>query len=236
MINRKILYNYIPGQIFSKYYEKKSKNSINKHYWKDMSENEIWYNMCLCLLSSNVFYELALSVTTVLCEKGLLNHEWINSNVNSIDILSKEMAKPQFEPIRNNGSYRKYRYHISKAKNIVENSKKIYNNDINILNILNKNISEYKKRNSLVNQISGFGLKQTSHFLRNIGCAESLAIIDTHIVKFLGNITKPPILPNKNISKKKYFELEQVLQDICKTLNLELTFFDMAIWEYMRMW
>src|SRR5437870_3801812 len=41
--------------------------------WRNMSELELWEELCLCILSSNVLFETAVSAFLQLAEKGMLN-------------------------------------------------------------------------------------------------------------------------------------------------------------------
>jgi len=68
----------------------------------------------------------------------------------------------------------------------------------------NQKFNENKDmREWLIRSIRGIGYKEASHFLRNIGLGENLAILDRHILKnlkFFGVIEEiPASLPKKNI-------------------------------------
>ena len=85
-------------------------------------------------------------------------------------------------------------------------------------------------REWLVENIKGLGFKEASHFLRNIGF-EDVAIIDFHIIDLLvreGLIKKP-----KSLTKKRYLEIEQVLDEIAKRLDINLAELDLYLW-YME--
>lgn len=85
-------------------------------------------------------------------------------------------------------------------------------------------------REWLVENIKGVGMKEASHFLRNIGYGD-VAIIDFHIIDVLakhGIINKP-----KNLSKKKYLEVERRLEEIAEETGLCLGELDLYLW-YME--
>ena len=100
--------------------------------------------------------------------------------------------------------------------------------------VLEDSSSEQKARLVLISNISGFGLKEASHFLRNIGYSNRLAIIDTHVISFLEEINALKTSQLKTLTPKMYMELEDTLQQICKEWGLLLSVFDMAVWRYMR--
>jgi len=82
-------------------------------------------------------------------------------------------------------------------------------------------------RDWLVKNIKGLGMKESSHFLRNVGF-DNCAIIDFHIIDLLkkhGIIKRPKIL-----TKIKYLEIEEKLRQIGNKTNLTLSELDMYLW------
>ena len=78
--------------------------------------------------------------------------------------------------------------------------------------------------------IKGFGLKESSHFLRNIGIGfGELAIIDVHVRNFLQSIG---LSDEKPITKKTYQELEEKFLELSKQLEIPPEELDIAIWLY----
>src|SRR3990172_3727880 len=94
-----------------------------------------------------------------------------------------------------------YRFHTIRAGYLCE-----ARNNFKHINIDDKNI-----RDLLVQNIKGIGMKEASHFLRNVGF-EGYAIVDFHIVDVLvkNNIIEKP----KTLSAKKYLEIESVLKNL----------------------
>jgi N-glycosylase/DNA lyase len=81
-------------------------------------------------------------------------------------------------------------------------------------------------RDWLVANVKGLGMKESSHFLRNVGFGD-VAIVDFHIVDLLvreGLIEKGPL------SKKRYLEIESVLRDLGKKVGLSLGELDLYLW------
>ena len=106
-----------------------------------------------------------------------------------------------------------YRYH-NRAAYIVLNRK--YAHEL-------KN----KGREWLVRHIKGLGMKEASHFLRNIG-KKNIAIIDFHIIDILAKyklIKKP-----KTLTKTKYLEIEKILEKLAKQAFLSLDELDLYLW------
>jgi len=87
--------------------------------------------------------------------------------------------------------------------------------------------SNEELREWLVKNIKGLGYKESSHFLRNIGF-DNFAIIDFHIVDILvkHNLIKRP----ETLTKKRYLEIENILKEIAKKLELSLAELDLYLW------
>ena len=84
-------------------------------------------------------------------------------------------------------------------------------------------------REWLVKNIKGIGYKEASHFLRNIGFGEKIAILDRHILrnlKALGVIEEIP----KSISRSKYMHIEKDMKDLAKQLNIPISHLDIVFW------
>lgn len=206
----------------------------NNKKWVEMSENELWQELCLCILSSNVPYELAKSVFFHLMKKGYLRLEWMTKTSNSERLIADELSKPLYLPRRVNGSYRKYRFPNIRARDICQAAKIVSSKKDWLSKLLATSTSEREARDSLVANVSGLGLKEASHFLRNIKYSDKLAIIDSHVVSFLKKFEEIPRANAKTITRKNYLELENRLLEICDKKGLDLSIFDMAIWHYMR--
>jgi len=202
--------------------------------WGEMSENGLWQELCLCILSSNVPYELAQSAFYHLKEKGYLRLGWLTATPNSQKIVAKELSKSIYLPKKLDGSHRKYRFPNSRARDICQASEVVSTYKDWLSKLLGASWSETKVRDFLVSNIPGLGLKEASHFLRNIGYSDHLAIIDSHVLSFLRETKLIPQANTKTINRKTYLEIESQLREICSEYGLNLSIFDMAIWQYMR--
>jgi len=108
------------------------------------------------------------------------------------------------------------RFHNNKAKYIVEARGKFFKNP-------------ELKRDWLVKNIKGLGLKEASHFLRNIGLGDDLAIVDRHV---LTNLAKYGAISNipKSISKKQYFDIEEKMRKFSEEIGIPLAELDLLFW------
>jgi N-glycosylase/DNA lyase len=84
-------------------------------------------------------------------------------------------------------------------------------------------------REWLVENIKGLGYKEASHFLRNIGLGEELAILDRHILKnlaLLGVIKEVPNSPTKKI----YLEIEKKMTAFSRESGIPMGHLDLLLW------
>ncbi len=110
-----------------------------------------------------------------------------------------------------------YRFHTLRA-GYIHNARDSFKG----LDIHDENIRE-----DLVRNIKGIGMKEASHFLRNIGMKD-YAIIDFHIADLLvrnGLIEKP-----KTITPKRYIEIEGVLKGLAEETGTSLGELDLYLW------
>ncbi len=110
-----------------------------------------------------------------------------------------------------------YRFHTVRANFLNLARESFRNIDLNSKDV----------REQLVKNIKGIGMKEASHFLRNIGF-KGYAIVDFHIVDILydhGLIEKP-----KTLSPKKYIEIENILKELAEKTNTSLGELDLYLW------
>lgn len=91
-----------------------------------------------------------------------------------------------------------------------------------------KRIADYSQeeaREFMVENIYGIGLKEASHFLRNVGYFD-LAIIDRHLLKFLNEIGASNLKLKK---PKDYYLGENILKSISASLNIQVGLLDLFI-------
>jgi N-glycosylase/DNA lyase len=81
----------------------------------------------------------------------------------------------------------------------------------------------------LVENIKGFGWKEASHYLRNIGYFD-LAIIDRHIINNLVEHKIVDLDPKKGLTKKRYLAVEKILDLLADELDILPGELDLYMW------
>ena len=155
----------------------------------------------------NLFGELCFCILTANfnAEKSIIIQKKIG---NGFIRLSKQLLARRLKQLG-------YRYPNTRAMYIVEARK--FKNSLQF------------SRDWLVKNIKGIGMKEASHFLRNVGF-EDFAIIDFHIINLLIKyklIDKPK---TKALTKTRYIEIENLLRKIAKKLNISLAELDLYLW------
>ena len=89
--------------------------------------------------------------------------------------------------------------------------------------------SPFAAREWLAENVKGLGYKEASHFLRNIGRGEELAILDRHILKnlvLLGVIEEVLNSPSKRI----YLEIEKKMTAFSRQVEIPMGHLDLLLW------
>lgn len=84
-------------------------------------------------------------------------------------------------------------------------------------------------RDNLVTEFKGLGYKEASHFLRNIGYGDNIAILDRHILKNLVKVGVIEKIPT-NITPKLYFSIEEKMREFCQRVGISLAQLDLLFW------
>lgn len=86
-----------------------------------------------------------------------------------------------------------------------------------------------QRRDFLVKNFKGIGLKEASHFLRNVGLGDSFAILDRHILKNLKEIGIIDEIP-KSLSNRRYKEIEEKMRIFSSEIGINMKYLDFILW------
>ncbi|MCM8786914.1 MAG: N-glycosylase/DNA lyase [Candidatus Omnitrophica bacterium] len=196
--------------ILKKLYQKKKAQIISRldEFKKilNKSEKHIFKELCFCILTPQSKAKVADRLINRLYNSGLLFK------------ANKFQLQKYLKPIR---------FYKKKSEYIVNCRKKIFLEQ-KIKDFLTKN-NPLVIRNWLIKNIKGIGYKEASHFLRNIGLGENLAILDRHILKNLkkyGVIKKIP----KTLTPKRYLKIEEGFKKFSDKINIPLSHLDLLFW------
>ncbi|MCK4699390.1 MAG: N-glycosylase/DNA lyase [Bacteroidales bacterium] len=179
-----------------------------KSVWNEADEKRLFQELAFCLLTPQSKAENAWKTIIKLTE----NNKLFEANTSSI---SNDLNLVRF---KNN-----------KASYLVEAREMFFNNSKGIRETLSEFTSVCEKRKWLNNNIKGYGLKESSHFLRNIGFVEDIAILDRHILKNLKKFNIISEIP-KSIPEKKYFQIESQMKKFSNEIRIPLGHLDFIFW------
>jgi N-glycosylase/DNA lyase len=95
-----------------------------------------------------------------------------------------------------------------------------------ILRVIRLKMDPVLARKWLVQNVEGLGMKTASHFLRNAGGVKELAIVDTHVMKFL------KINQNLIKSSHHYSVIEEHFQHVASLLGVSVFNLDSVVWAW----
>lgn len=165
------------------------------------------------------FYELAYCILTP------------QSSAKNADLTITELQRDQFyekgfDPtsyLRNSAHY--IRFHNVKSARLLR-MRELFPT---LLPLLILDIPAYDLRGAVLEKVSGFGLKEASHFLRNIG-KRNLAILDRHILKHLFRLGVIEEIPTNAPTGKRYLAIEEQWLKFCEEVSIPLDELDLLFW------
>jgi N-glycosylase/DNA lyase len=84
-----------------------------------------------------------------------------------------------------------------------------------------------ERRRWLVKTFKGMGLKEASHFLRNVGMS-GLAILDVHIINGLRK--RKLIPPEKTLTNSTYCDIEDTMKAYAEKVGINIDELDLLLW------
>jgi N-glycosylase/DNA lyase len=172
--------------------------------WKTSSNKKLFQELCFCLLTPQSKARLCWRAVTELSKKELL------LNGDAIQVRNV-LFGVRFK--------NKKAFYIVNARRYLNIIKQQLHNHNDVL----------KLRMWLFRNIKGLGLKESSHFLRNVGLGENIAILDRHILR---NLQKAGVIESvpKSLSVKKYLAIEEKMKFFSSYVNIPMSHLDLLLW------
>ena len=180
-----------------------------KKIWKKGKKKEIFAELVFCILTPQANGKACWSAVENMIRKGVLF-------TGDRGQIAKELSRARF--IQKKSAY------------IVEAREKfLFDSKVSLKSVISQIGDGYKAREWIVQNVKGIGYKEASHFLRNIGFEQNLAILDRHIVRnlqFVGVIKEIP----GSLSKGRYFEIEKRMMEFSKAVQIPMSHLDLVLW------
>jgi len=179
-----------------------------KRIWERGGE-EVFCELVFCLLTPQSKARKCWAAVERLQEKGLL----LEGDACQI---SRELQGVRFKH--------------KKASYIVEARRKFWKDGaVRVKEIIGGFANAHEAGEWLVENIKGMGYKEASHFLRNVGWGEELAILDRHILKNLLTFGIIKEIPS-SLSKRKYLEIERRMKAFAQEVGIPMGHLDLVLW------
>ncbi len=166
------------------------------------------------------FYELAFCILTP--QSSAKNAEAVIAK-----LIHGKFLETGFDPtttLRDNEHY--IRFHNTKAKRLLA-----IRADFQSLqsSVTDHFLNPEAKREIVIAKVSGLGMKEASHFLRNIG-VRGLAILDRHIYRHLHRLGIIENIPTSGPTKKQYLEIEAKWKMYAQKIGISMDELDLLFW------
>ncbi len=200
-------------------------------YWLRMCDNRLWEEIVLCILSSNINFETAYSALLQLINRELIDYNSFTEI--TPDRILKELRRSIYLPKKRNDEFRVYRYPSLRAKHLYK-SGLVIRDRYGGLHILLAEFDEIDElRAEIVRFLPGIGMKEASMFLKNIGFSDRLAVLDSHVMRFLF----PDFYSHNQkriLSQKAYLNVERKFLDLSDKIGISPRLLDSLLWHYAR--
>lgn len=202
-----------------------------KLVWKKGTESDIFVELVFCILTPQSKAKSCWNAAKNLLDKEVLftgNANQISKKLNIVRFKNNKAkyivnARKLFTPLEGCDREVADKPTLSLLTGFTSGAK------ISIKSEIRKFKDSYESREWLVKNVKGLGYKEASHFLRNIGRGEDLAILDRHILKNLKLLGVIKEIPD-SISKKKYFQIEKKMKEFAKKSRIPISYLDLVMW------
>lgn len=168
---------------------------------------EDWFSeLCFCILTANSSAELGIRIQREIGAEGFLR------------LPEEELALK----LKSFG----HRFYLRRARFIVEARR-----HRGIKGVVQSFLDPKACRDWIVKRVKGVGLKEASHFLRNVGYA-NLAIVDRHVLRLVQKYRLAGAVP-RTLTRKAYLNVEGALERLAGKAGLSLAELDLYLW-YME--
>ncbi len=178
-----------------------------RNFLSDHSDEELFMEMAFCLLTPQSKARVSWNAILALRDSGLLFSG------------SEDEIMPYLKGVR---------FYRTKAGRIVR-LREMVRSGFDVRSFLESDRSEQELRDELIRIVDGYGMKEASHFLRNVGKGLSLSILDRHILKNLKALGVIDEIP-KSLTRRKYLEIEEKMRDFSKSVGIDIAALDLVLW------
>lgn len=192
--------------------------------WTNMTEDDLWRELVACILGSRVRFEVAHSAIERMDEQQLFSESRRSSRFQQYEWdVMKALSQ-------GNGRSR-YPFSQRRASQIRSAAERFYGHSCTLHSFLENSHGTRDARRRLALEVSGLGPKQASLFLRNVGYARNIAVLDTHVLTYMSWVGLTEAPPIRSVSTvRKYEVLEDAFIEHAYSFGYAPDCFDLAVW------
>ncbi|WP_277283857.1 N-glycosylase/DNA lyase [Sneathia sanguinegens] len=173
------------------------------------NEKDFFAEIAFCILTPQSKAKNAWKIIEILKENGLLYSGTSEELVDYLNLVRFKNTKAK---------------RLVDLRNLLTIDKRLASKEI-IFHT--KNVIEI--REWLVKNVKGFGYKEASHVLRNLGFGENIAILDRHILRTLKKLDIIDEIP-KTLSPSNYKKIENKMREYSKYVGISMDRLDLIFW------
>ncbi len=171
------------------------------------------------VVPASYFYELAYCLLTP--QSSAVNADAVIRELQSADFLGRPFdAEPLLRDPRHY-----IRFHRVKAERLMKAREVVPV----VRDILASSDRSFDIRDRIVTEVLGFGLKEATHFMRNIGKNYGLTILDRHILRNLRRYGAIRSVPT-TLTRKKYLSIEKRFMKFSDEIGIPVDELDLLFW------
>lgn len=194
------------------------------------TETDLWRELCICILSSQVPYALAQAAAFAIEADGVL----ADAADRTQEVVHNGLQRILSDVFVIEGRPRRYRFPNTKSAQLAQTWATVRQRAGSLSGVLSAFRSDLTARDWLVRHVCGMGPKQASMFLRNVGRSYDLAILDRHVIAYMQYVGLSVVDPRSLQRLTYYQEKEAVLQRHAAGIGYPVGLLDWAIWIVMR--
>jgi N-glycosylase/DNA lyase len=205
-------------------------SEVKKRAKRNRCEYELRRELVGCILGSQVRFDMAVAATENLERANLLSDiRWCMCR--DIDFESDVLAvlEGRAPGLCHLGSYRFPRVRARQLARVRDELSRM-----SLTRRLAEGFAPAALRKKLIEEIPGLGPKQASMFLRNIGRSYDLAILDTHVLRFIDLQGWFSLKKARINTVSGYEQAERVMTEYANTVGYPVGYLDWAIWATMK--
>lgn len=198
--------------------------------WATMTEDDLWRELVACILGSRVRFEVAHSAIRRMDRSRLFSENRRSARFQQYeeDVMGVLSEKPAPD-----GTIR-YPFFRIRAKQIRRAAEWLYGGGDTLHAFLAGSNDVRDARRRLALEVPGLGPKQASLFLRNVGYATHVAVLDIHVLTYMNwvGLTESPMKSVPTV--RKYEALEDTFIEHAYSFGYTPDRFDLAVWVVVR--